>query len=587
MPVFMFPWAFLGLLALPALAGVYFFRKRSRRYPVSSLMLWAQQKRSREGGRRFHRFETPLLFFLELLALILLVLAAAGPRVWNSQGRHPLIVVLDDSFSMRAGGARSPRNLAAQAIQKEISRGLNYSVQFILAGNDLQLLGEPARTWRQARAGLKGWICRSPLVDLDRGIALAAAVGGPMARILVVTDHEPMPDLEAGRVEWWAFGTRRSNVAFVNAVRTLHDDREHCLLEIANLSRHRQTASLTLEGISPPDQPDRSTLDLAPGETRNLLVKFRAQEPPLRAKLGNDSLPFDNQVTLLPQGKKPVRVELRVQNQALLRRLEKCLEATGKAVLTSRGPELLFSDEVTLPSAGQETWRVHFLVEKEAAAYVGPFVLDRAHPLTEGLSLEGVIWAASKAQHLAGRPVITAGNVPLLTDAESLTGIHDLRIRLRPDLSTLQDSVNWPIFLWNLLDYRSANTPGFRASNLRLGTDAVFSPGTGIESVQLTDPGGRTVELPVRGDTARIRAENVGIYEVQTDRDAYRFASNALHGEESDLRQCASGRWGNWMQKAALRKECRSITWVFLLLAAAILTGHLSLASHRKGGTPK
>ena len=30
MPVFTFPWAFFGLLALPALAGVYFFRKRSR-----------------------------------------------------------------------------------------------------------------------------------------------------------------------------------------------------------------------------------------------------------------------------------------------------------------------------------------------------------------------------------------------------------------------------------------------------------------------------------------------------------------------------------------------------------------------------
>jgi len=64
-----------------------------------------------------------------------------------------------------------------------------------------------------------------------------------------------------------------------------------------------------------------------------------------------------------------------------------------------------------------DTWVVRLLVEKEAEAFVGPFVLDRSHPLTEGLSLQGVVWGAGPGKSLPGLPVVLAGNVPLLTDA--------------------------------------------------------------------------------------------------------------------------------------------------------------------------
>ena len=100
--VFAWPWAFLGLAALPALAVIYWLRQRAQRLPVSSLLLWRDAPPSREGGRRFERFEAPPLFFVELLILALLVLAAAGPRVPTPDSHRPLVAVLDDSFSMQA-----------------------------------------------------------------------------------------------------------------------------------------------------------------------------------------------------------------------------------------------------------------------------------------------------------------------------------------------------------------------------------------------------------------------------------------------------------------------------------------------------
>src|SRR5260370_36831527 len=116
MPIFVYPLAFLGLLALPALAAIYWLRNRHRRWPVSSLLLWIDPRETRDGGSHIRRLQTPLLFFLELAALLLLVLAAARPYLHTSHGARPLVVVLDDSFSMLAGGDNSTRSKALQAI---------------------------------------------------------------------------------------------------------------------------------------------------------------------------------------------------------------------------------------------------------------------------------------------------------------------------------------------------------------------------------------------------------------------------------------------------------------------------------------
>ena len=50
-----------------------------------------------------------------------------------------------------------------------------------------------------------------------------------------------------------------------------------------------------------------------------------------------------------------------------------------------------------------------FITESEASAYLGPFVIDLTHPLTEGLSLGGVVWGAGVTEQLLGTPIITAG----------------------------------------------------------------------------------------------------------------------------------------------------------------------------------
>ena len=174
-----------------------------------------------------------------------------------------------------------------------------------------------------------------------------------------------------------------------------------------------------------------------------------------------------------------------------------------------------------------------------------------------------------------GTPIITAGNVPLLTDTERFTGAHEIRLRLRPDLSTLQNSPNWPILMWNLLQWRASQTPGLERANLRLGEVAVLTTKLGITSVEVASPDGGTLAQPVLDRTINLKAEAVGIYEIRAGGDKYAFSSNALYQAESDLTDKATGRWGDWDDATLRWWGYQSFAWFFLLLAIGILTLHL------------
>ena len=589
-PTFTLPLGFLALLAIPVLVGIYLLRTRSRRYPVSSLMLWVNQKQAREGGLRVERLQTPILFLLELLTLIFLVLAIAAPIIRTSKSQIPLIIVLDDSFSMLAGADDTPRSRSITALDELLKpEGFNplaksrYGVRYVLAGTEPQLLNEEAKSAGEAIDELERWKCLSPSADLEAAIAFAAALGDSKALMLVVTDKAPAHSLESERIQWWGFGFPRPNVAFVNATRNPSESGERCLFEITNLSGRAITTELVVElhdaaGARSVTPLHRSTADILPMETHRVFLNLPPKTPSLRARIGEDSLSIDNTVVLLPHIRKPVHVDIRIQNQRLQSLIEDALEATERSVPTTTQPDLIFLDQAALADDAGEAWFMRLVVEPEASAYLGPFVVNRAHPLTEGLSFNGVVWGAGMTEEFIGVPIITAGNIPLLTDAERYTGSHELRLRLRPDLSTLQTSPNWPSLIWNLLEWRASETPGLQRSNLRLGEATILNTELGVESAQIGSPNGEIRDQLVLEGKVNLMAREVGVYVVETGSETYAFSSNALNQSESDLRTRASGKWGDWGDNMLEWWGYRSFAWFFLLLAISTLTLHLILS---------
>ena len=586
-PTFTLPLGFLSLLAILGLVAIYLLRTRSRRYPVSSLMLWVNQQQARQGGLRVERLQTPLLFFLELLAIILLALAVAAPIIRTAQGAMPLMVVLDDSFSMLAGVDETPKSRAIAALEEQLApQGFNplanrrYAVRYVLAGTEPQVLNEATRTTSEAIKQLEAWRCLSPSADLEAAVNLAAELGGQKVLILVLTDEPPPQILGADRMQWWGFGIPRFNIAFVNATRTAAGSGERCLLEITNLSPHASSTELIVEVDDAASQSSSSllrrlTLEIGPRVTRRIFLNLPPETPLLRAQIGDDALAIDNEILLLPQRRKPVLVDVRIQEPRLRSLIENALASTDRALSAKTGPELVFLDDTSVADDSVETWSIRIITEQEASAYLGPFVIDLTHPLTEGLSLGGVVWGAGAKEQFMGTPIITAGNVPLLTDTEQFTGSHEIRLRLRPDLSTLQNSPNWPILMWNLLQWRASQTPGLERANLRLGEVAVLRTKVGMTSVEIRSPGGEMAIQSVPDRTINLKVEAVGIYEIHAGVDKYAFSSNALYQAESDLTDKATGRWGDWGEATLRWWGYQSFAWFFLLLAIGILTLHL------------
>jgi len=270
-----------------------------------------------------------------------------------------------------------------------------------------------------------------------------------------------------------------------------------------------------------------------------------------------------------------------VRDAAMRSLVEKAVASSPNASFSANEPGLVITDEGDAKIEEAEAWTLRIISEGDAASFLGPFVIDRSHPLSEGLSLGGVVWGGGKSRQLAGTPIINAGDVPLLTDVER-AGAHELRLRLRPDLSTLQESPNWPILIWNLVNWRAQAAPGLRQTNIRLGGDAALTVASGVESVSVADPRRVTRQLPARDKSVLIRADVAGVYEISANQNRYSFAANALRSEESDLTRAASGRWGNWVNAMALQWEYRGVAWVLLLLALVALAVHAWLIARRE-----
>ena len=100
----------LGLTSWAILAGVpvgiialYFLKLRRRPVQVPSTLLWRRSLEDLHVNSLFQRLRKNLLLFLQLLAVLLVMLALAGPRIRgaSSQGER-FVLAIDNSASMSA-----------------------------------------------------------------------------------------------------------------------------------------------------------------------------------------------------------------------------------------------------------------------------------------------------------------------------------------------------------------------------------------------------------------------------------------------------------------------------------------------------
>ena len=152
---FLAPW----FLAGAALIGLPLYLHLLRRHtttphPFSSLMFFERRTQSSIRHRRLHYL---LLLSLRLALLLLLALAFANPYIRRSgvaaSGDKQILVVIDDSFSMRAGSRLD--DAKREALSVLASRDESTRAQVASLGSRLQLLTQPIQDPAALRAAVE------------------------------------------------------------------------------------------------------------------------------------------------------------------------------------------------------------------------------------------------------------------------------------------------------------------------------------------------------------------------------------------------------------------------------------------------
>ncbi len=598
------PIALLGLLGLIPLTALYLLHRRSKPRPVSSLLLWEHMARHRVGGRRVDRLRTPLSYVLECLALASLALAAAGLLIRADSARPPLVLVLDNSLSMTAqrgdgvssreradvarpfqgvSSAASSRKRAERALRQEWSN--DPPVAVVLAGSRPRSLSAADRATPDAV--FARWTTDEPAADMAAAYALARDIGGPRARLMVVTDRAPEP---AGtpispEVRWRAFGRLIDNVGLVNAVR----DGRSVLVEVCNfgtLATERSVRILVGDAIgaaSAGDPGRTERVSLAPGERKRLRFAVTAPGRTVSVTMEGDALAFDDRLTLAPTDRPPLRAAVRMMDRALQGAITRALASSGLAIAVDESAEIEFTDGPALPTPLR--WVVAFTTPSEPAqsqVHSGPFAVDQSHPIGEGLDLSGVVWAAPNiaAEFDPGdTPVIVAGATTLLSERTSADAGRSMRVVLDARRSNITSHPAWPVLIWNMLAWRDAAKPGPERANVPIGRPVrvrVLTP-----ECRHIDPDGNATSARAIGGVISLECNRAGLHRVEAGAAAYSFAVLPVAPAESDLAAAATMEQGRWPDEQAGQPGVHSLAWLIGLVALGVLIGHAWLLASR------
>lgn len=120
---FLRPLGFVGLIILPLILALYLFKNKQKNINVSSAFLWAAAQQDRSAQTSIQRIKKSLLLFLQLLAALLCVFALTRPYIRAENDVNNYKIVIDNSLSMSADEGGKTRLDMAKAGAVDLVRG--------------------------------------------------------------------------------------------------------------------------------------------------------------------------------------------------------------------------------------------------------------------------------------------------------------------------------------------------------------------------------------------------------------------------------------------------------------------------------
>jgi hypothetical protein len=607
------PLGLLALLAIPAIIAIHLLRRRFPVRPVAGLFLWQAAHDVPDGGRRIDKLPWTTSLLLECLAALALALIISGATLAPSASSEHVVVLLDDSVSMTAIDSRgeSPRGRAVARVREEVTRiGPRGRMTLVRSGERPALIAGPAAFGAEAESALTAWTPQARQHSLAAGLRLARELKGESGSLLILSDRQADGTSERivpGEI-WAAVGVPLPNVGIVDAHRSVNAATKQGALSLT-VRNYSDTAAKRVLRVAVVGSGSARTNETAgdkdvltrsldvPAGTSSLTIPLPAATPPVRASLSDDALRSDNGVMMVEPRPQIVAVDDRLKEGRGRTALEQALAALTEVIPGSPG-HLQFVDTVGADlqvGLSSSAWQARF-GKPEASGpgtpedFIGPFVLEKRHPLLQGVTLGGVVWTgvfplSAGAVH----PLASGGDRALIGTLAGTAAAAEPAFIFNLDLerTNLIRSPDWPILISNLVEMRRRELPGPERWNYRVGewvrvrfdrqpaAPLRLRMGTFERDLAST----RLVEFvaPAPGGLAQILEGNQVRFEI---------GINPLDESEGDLRRARTESAGKFESAGRDRIESGAgfdpLFWLLLAVCAAAMLGNWWLLSPRR-----
>jgi len=285
----------------------YFFRKKYTDQTVSSTLFWSEIMQETRVSPYLKHLQKNALLYLQLLALLLLVLALMNPYVKKSTivGAQTIFIV-DTSATMLAGKEQSTFDTHKKEMLSLVNELDGRPVTLITTGNTPKAILQQETKSKDIEKAIQELQVTYEAAQMNKALDVAQAfVGNTPTSIYVFTDaldKKQLP-MEKDTVKWIVKGSAKdlTNIAITRFAATTDGQSAMALVQLQNDTDQEQNVTLSIENIKGKEIVAESVV-LPPNEAITKTFKDLPLEDTMTAKIdAKDDYAVDNSQPVLLQ----------------------------------------------------------------------------------------------------------------------------------------------------------------------------------------------------------------------------------------------------------------------------------------------
>ncbi|QPQ32246.1 vWA domain-containing protein [Lysinibacillus sp. JNUCC 51] len=328
----------------------YFFRKKYTDQTVSSTLFWSEIMQETRVSPYLKHLQKNALLYLQLLALLLLVLALMNPYVKKSTivGAQTIFIV-DTSATMSAGKEQSTFDTHKKEMLSLVNELDGRPVTLIITGNTPKAILQQETNTKNIEKAIQELQVTYETAQMNKALDVGQAfVGNTPTSIYVFTDSLDKKQLpmEKDTVKWIVKGSAKdlTNIAITRFAATTDGQSAMALVQLQNDTDQEQNVTLSIENVKGKEIVAESVA-LPPNEAITKTFKDLPLEDTMTAKIdAKDDYVVDNsQIVLLQSATSKLVVD-----QSMHQLIQKGLQTINSSVKIVPSSQMADNRDATL-----------------------------------------------------------------------------------------------------------------------------------------------------------------------------------------------------------------------------------------------